>query len=91
MADLDRIARLEARVFGHDEPGNPALEAHERKAHIANLYLAYLRGQIERPELEHPDDLATWEKMRVVQGVAEGVARRVAAKGYRIGEDGGLR
>jgi hypothetical protein len=83
--DLDRVVeRLERRVFGGGPGETSAMEAHERRVRVSRLYVAYLEGGVEKPELGDPEDLRAWEHMGMVTEAAKRVAERVAAKGRSV-------
>jgi hypothetical protein len=77
----DRLVRLEQALPA--SPGrSPYREEFERRVRIGDLYMAWLRGEIEKPELADPRDLEKWEDMEKVRRIAKKIAlRRAEAEG----------
>ncbi len=86
----DRLARLEQAL-----PGSPRRSPHreelERRGRIGDLYMAWMRGEIEKPELSDPRELEEWEHMEAIMRTAKKVvARRAEAEARRSrGADAG--
>lgn len=84
----DRLERLEQALPGSARR-SPHREEFERRVRIADLYMSWLRGQIEKPELADPRDRETWERMETIVGIAKKIAARRAkaeARGGRRAE-----
>ena len=87
----DRLARLEQALPA--SPGrSPYLEEFERKVKIGDLYMAWMRGETEKPELSDPRDREKWERMEAIMSVAKKIAaRRAEAEASRgRGADAGV-
>ncbi len=76
----DRLARIEAMIRGPVRR-TPEDDAQERRAEIARLYVRWAAGEIERPDLEDPEDARLWALMGSYEEAALRVADRVASKG----------
>lgn len=76
----DRLARLEQALPA--SPGrSPHREELERRGRIGNLYLEWVRGETEKPELSDPRDREEWEHMETIMSIAKKIAlRRAKAK-----------
>jgi hypothetical protein len=76
----DRLARLEQALPA--SPGrSPHREELERRGRIGNLYLEWVRGETEKPELTDPRDREEWEHMETIMSTAKKIAlRRAKAK-----------
>ena len=74
----DRISRLEQALPSQPNRTHPYWEAFDRRVRIPRLYMAWRRGEIEKPELADPRDLERWEHMESVWRTAEKIAARCA-------------
>ncbi len=75
----DRLARIEAMLYGHTRR-TVAAEALARRGEIARLYVSWRLGDIEEPEFENPEDARLWEKMAEYEEAHARVVARVADK-----------
>ena len=86
----DRLARLEQALPA--SPGrSPHREELERRGRIGDLYMAWMRGEIEKPELSDPRDREESEHMETIASIAKKIAARRAearARGGRGAEAG---
>lgn len=84
----DRISRLEQALPSLPNRTHPYWEAFDRRVRISKLYMAWQKGEIEKPELADPRDLKEWEDMETTMRIAKKVvAKHAKAEGQDVQAD----
>ncbi len=80
----DRLERIEAMLYGPPRR-TPEAERQKRRAEISRLFVRWAAGDIEKPDLDDPEDVRLWALMETYEQAAIRVAERVASKGATDG------